>query len=45
MVHDVVPALCERGLFRADYTGRTLRDHLDLPRHAGRCTRDTEPVR
>jgi len=28
----VVPILQERGLFRADYTGKTLRDHLGLPR-------------
>ena len=28
----VVPILQERGLFRADYTGRTLRDHLGLER-------------
>ena len=28
----VVPILQERGLFRADYTGRTLRDHLGLSR-------------
>lgn len=28
----VVPILQERGLFRADYTGRTLRDHLGLKR-------------
>lgn len=28
----VVPILQERGLFRADYTGGTLRDHLGLPR-------------
>ena len=28
----VVPILQERGLFRADYTGRTLRDHLGLAR-------------
>ncbi|MGW0712288.1 LLM class flavin-dependent oxidoreductase [Streptomyces sp. NPDC002643] len=34
VVHDLVPALRERGLFRADYTGRTLRDHLGLPRPA-----------
>jgi alkanesulfonate monooxygenase SsuD/methylene tetrahydromethanopterin reductase-like flavin-dependent oxidoreductase (luciferase family) len=45
VVHDVVPALRKRGLFRADYTGRTLRDHLVLPRPAGRYARDTEPVR
>ena len=28
----VVPILQERGLFRADYDGMTLRDHLGLPR-------------
>jgi len=28
----VVPILQERGLFRADYHGTTLRDHLGLPR-------------
>jgi len=28
----VVPILQERGLFRVDYTGRTLRDHLGLRR-------------
>jgi len=30
----VVPELQRRGLFRTEYTGRTLRDHLDLPRPA-----------
>jgi FMN-dependent oxidoreductase (nitrilotriacetate monooxygenase family) len=38
----VVPLLQERGVFRADYTGPTLRDHLglthpDAPRAAGRA--------
>jgi alkanesulfonate monooxygenase SsuD/methylene tetrahydromethanopterin reductase-like flavin-dependent oxidoreductase (luciferase family) len=28
----VVPILQERGLFRSDYTGTTLRDHYGLPR-------------
>ena len=28
----VVPILQERGLFRADYEGTTLRDHLGLER-------------
>jgi alkanesulfonate monooxygenase SsuD/methylene tetrahydromethanopterin reductase-like flavin-dependent oxidoreductase (luciferase family) len=28
----VVPELQRRGLFRQDYTGPTLRDHLGLPR-------------
>ncbi|MDB5486346.1 MAG: ntaA [Reyranella sp.] len=32
----VVPILQERGLFRADYTGTTLRDHLGLERPADR---------
>ncbi|WP_043650240.1 LLM class flavin-dependent oxidoreductase [Nocardia thailandica] len=32
----VVPILRERGLFRTEYTGTTLRDHLGLPRPAGR---------
>ena len=31
----VVPELQRRGLFRTAYRGRTLRDHLDLPRPAG----------
>jgi alkanesulfonate monooxygenase SsuD/methylene tetrahydromethanopterin reductase-like flavin-dependent oxidoreductase (luciferase family) len=31
-VDDVVPILQERGLFRADYAGITLRDHLGLKR-------------
>ena len=34
-VDKVVPLLQERGVFRADYTGTTLRDHLGLdPLHA-----------
>jgi FMN-dependent oxidoreductase (nitrilotriacetate monooxygenase family) len=33
-VDGVVPVLQERGLFRADYAGATLRDHLGLPRPA-----------
>ncbi|MDF2958844.1 MAG: monooxygenase [Paenibacillus sp.] len=32
----VVPELQRRGLFRNEYTGRTLRDHLGLKRPAGR---------
>ncbi|MEX5258499.1 LLM class flavin-dependent oxidoreductase [Kocuria arenosa] len=32
----VVPILQERGLFRTDYTGTTLREHLGLPRPAHR---------
>lgn len=33
-VDGVVPLLQERGVFRADHTGRTLRDHLGLVRPA-----------
>jgi alkanesulfonate monooxygenase len=32
----VVPELQRRGIFRKDYTGPTLRDHLGLPRPANR---------
>ena len=35
-VDTVVPLLQERGSFRADYTGSTLRDHLSLPWPDGR---------
>jgi len=35
-VDHVVPILRERGLFRHDYTGRTLREHYGLPRPANR---------
>jgi N-acetyl-S-(2-succino)cysteine monooxygenase len=35
-VEHVVPELQRRGLFRTEYQGRTLRDHLDLPRPAHR---------
>ncbi|MEV6791994.1 LLM class flavin-dependent oxidoreductase [Streptomyces sp. NPDC051320] len=35
-VDQVVPILQERGLFRTEYTGRTLRDHYGLPRPANR---------
>ena len=31
-VDGVVPILQERGLFRRDYEGKTLREHLGLPR-------------
>jgi alkanesulfonate monooxygenase SsuD/methylene tetrahydromethanopterin reductase-like flavin-dependent oxidoreductase (luciferase family) len=32
----VIPELQRRGLFRTEYTGRTLREHLGLPRPASR---------
>ncbi|WP_433663542.1 LLM class flavin-dependent oxidoreductase [Nocardia sp. CA-128927] len=35
----VVPILQERGLFRTEYSGTTLRDHFGLPRPAGRTAR------
>jgi alkanesulfonate monooxygenase SsuD/methylene tetrahydromethanopterin reductase-like flavin-dependent oxidoreductase (luciferase family) len=35
-VDQVVPILQERGLFRTEYTGRTLREHYGLPRPANR---------
>ncbi|OPH58405.1 hypothetical protein BC351_23940 [Paenibacillus ferrarius] len=35
-VNLVVPELQRRGLFRTEYTGRTLRDHLGLKRPAGK---------
>jgi FMN-dependent oxidoreductase (nitrilotriacetate monooxygenase family) len=40
-VDTVVPILRERGLFRSEYTGRTLRDHLGLPRPDNRFARRT----
>ncbi|MFC5450397.1 LLM class flavin-dependent oxidoreductase [Paenibacillus aestuarii] len=38
----VVPELQRRGLFRTDYEGRTLRDHLGLARPENRFTRLAE---
>ncbi|MEJ1978080.1 MAG: LLM class flavin-dependent oxidoreductase [Acetobacteraceae bacterium] len=40
-VTGVVPELQRRGLFRADYQGATLRDHLGLQRPANRYTNRT----
>jgi FMN-dependent oxidoreductase (nitrilotriacetate monooxygenase family) len=37
-VGQVVPILQERGRFRTEYTGRTLREHYGLPRPANRNT-------
>jgi alkanesulfonate monooxygenase SsuD/methylene tetrahydromethanopterin reductase-like flavin-dependent oxidoreductase (luciferase family) len=36
LVDEVVPQLCERGLFRAAYEGRTLRDRFGLERPVNR---------
>jgi FMN-dependent oxidoreductase (nitrilotriacetate monooxygenase family) len=41
-VTQVVPILQERGLFRADYAGTMLRDHLGLPRPANPNTRRSD---
>ena len=37
----VIPELQRRGLFRTEYTGRTLREHLGLPRPPSRYERRT----
>jgi FMN-dependent oxidoreductase (nitrilotriacetate monooxygenase family) len=37
----VVPLLQERGVFRAEYTGKTLRDHLGLPPRSAAGSRAT----
>jgi hypothetical protein len=37
-VDQVVPILQERGLFRTEYTGRTLREHYGLERPANQYT-------
>ena len=39
-VNGVVPELQRRGLFRTDYEGPTLRDHLGLARPANRFFAD-----
>lgn len=41
-VQSVVPELQRRGLFRTEYTGRTLREHLGLPRPANRFVTQQE---
>jgi FMN-dependent oxidoreductase (nitrilotriacetate monooxygenase family) len=38
----VIPELQRRGLFRTEYTGRTLREHLGLPRPPSRYERSSE---
>jgi alkanesulfonate monooxygenase len=40
-VDKVVPELQRRGIFRKEYTGPTLRDHLGLPRPANRFFANT----
>ncbi|GAB3881843.1 LLM class flavin-dependent oxidoreductase [Terrabacter terrigena] len=41
-VDRVVPILVRRGLFRAEYTGSTLREHYGLPRPANRYAYDEQ---
>ncbi|MEU8614863.1 LLM class flavin-dependent oxidoreductase [Actinoplanes sp. NPDC048791] len=41
----VVPILQERGLFRTEYEGTTLREHYELPRPANRLVLTGEPIR
>ncbi|WP_031079906.1 LLM class flavin-dependent oxidoreductase [Streptomyces sp. NRRL S-118] len=43
-VDQVVPLLQARGLFRTEYTGRTLREHYGLPRPASRPVRPASAV-
>ncbi|SFK65278.1 LLM class flavin-dependent oxidoreductase [Amycolatopsis sacchari] len=43
-VDSVVPLLQERGLFRTEYTGSTLREHLGLPFPVNRHTRERNLV-
>lgn len=40
-VEHVIPLLRKRGLFRQEYTGKTLRDHYGLPRAEETLARDT----
>jgi hypothetical protein len=42
-VDQVVPILQERGLFRTDYNGTTLRGHYGLERPANRFAGDVAP--
>ena len=44
VVDKVVPELQRRDLFRADYEGTTLRDHLGLPRPANRFFEDAARI-
>ncbi len=43
-VDQVVPILQERGLFRTEYTGSTLREHYGLERPANQYAGATAPV-
>jgi alkanesulfonate monooxygenase len=41
----VIPELQKRGRFWTDYEGRTLREHLGLPRPESRYARKAAPER
>jgi hypothetical protein len=43
-VDHVVPILRQRGLFRREYTGRTLREHYGLPRPANQYVSTTQAL-
>ncbi|MCY1433959.1 Nitrilotriacetate monooxygenase component A [compost metagenome] len=43
-VDEVVPLLQKRGVFRHEYQGSTLRDHLGLPYPASQYQRAAEAV-
>jgi alkanesulfonate monooxygenase SsuD/methylene tetrahydromethanopterin reductase-like flavin-dependent oxidoreductase (luciferase family) len=42
-IDEVVPELQRRGIFRLDYSGHTLRDHLGLPVPANRHSKARRP--
>ena len=44
IVNLLVPELRRRGLFRSEYTGKTLRDHLGLERPKNRYTEESRAV-
>ncbi len=43
-IEEVVPILRRRGLFRTEYTGSTLRDHLGLERPASQYAPRPAPI-
>lgn len=44
-VDEVVPILRKRGVFRTEYTGSTLREHLGLPHPLSQYAKTSEPLR
>jgi hypothetical protein len=43
-IDHVVPLLQRRGLFRTEYSGRTLREHYGIPRPAGVSAQVPQPA-